>query len=99
MNPAPPVTRILTRPLPGLGADLHLAMVPENQAVRLADPGRRCHLDVVTDQRRFDPADTTDGGSPEHDRVLDLAVGDNAARRHRGERADVGAGHDGPSPD
>ena len=65
MNPAPPVTRILTRYLPpSLGANLPLAVIPENQAVRLTSPGRGRHLDIVADQGCFDPADTPDRGPP-----------------------------------
>src|SRR6266704_6011899 len=98
MNPAPPVTRILTQP-PRLRADLYLAVVPEHQAVRLAHPGGGGHLDIVPDEGRLDAANSADRRSGQNDGVLDLAIGDHATGRDRGERADVGATHLGTGAD
>ncbi len=56
----------------------------------LRDAGRGGDLDVAADERGLDPAYAGDGGVPQHDRVLDLAVLDPAALGDGGERADVG---------
>src|SRR5215469_10674397 len=98
MNPAPPVTRILTRP-PRSRADLYLAVIPEDQAVRLRHPGGGGHLDIVPDEGRLDAAHPADRRPGQDNGILDLAVGDRASGRDRGERADVGAGHLGIGAD
>jgi hypothetical protein len=36
------------------GADLNLAVIPEDQAVRVRDLDRRRDLDIMADQRRLD---------------------------------------------
>src|ERR1700678_176962 len=98
MNPAPPVTRILTQP-PCLRADLYLAVIPEHQAVRLAHPGGGGDLDMMSDEGRLDAAHPPDRGPGQDDGVLDLAIGDHAAWADRGERADVRVGHLGTGAD
>src|SRR4051794_7627288 len=98
MNPAPPVTRILTPP-PGSRADLYLAVIAQHHPVRLAHGGGGGQLDMVADQRRLDAADPADGRPLQDDGVLDLAVSNHAAWRDRGERADIGAGHLGAGAD
>src|SRR5947209_6259877 len=98
MNPAPPVTRILTQP-PRSRADLYLAVIPEYQAVRPGHLGGGGHFDMVPDEGRLDAADPPDRRPGQDDRVLDLAVGDYAARGDRGKRADVRVGHLGTGAD
>src|SRR5208337_890951 len=98
MNPAPPVTRILTPP-PRLRADLYLAVIPQHQAVRLAHPGSGGHLDIVPDEGGLDAAYPADRRPGQDDGVLDLAIGDHAVTGDRGERADVRIGHLGTGAD
>ena len=61
--------------------------------------GRRGDLHAPADQRRLDPAHPADRRSGQHDRVLDLAVLQQAARPDRGERPDVGASDLAVGPD
>src|ERR1700722_7159375 len=94
MNPAPPVTRILIRPTSAVlaaasGTDLDLAVIAEHEPVRLGHPRGRSDLHAPPDQRRLDPANPADRSPSQHDRVLDLAVRQQAARADRGERPHV----------
>ena len=52
----------MAHPSAALRADLDLAVIAENEPVRLGHLGRRGDLDLVPDQRRLDPRDSADRG-------------------------------------
>src|SRR4051794_21310284 len=65
-------------------------MVAEHEPDGAGPRTRPVDLDVPPDQRILDAGHADDAGVLEHDRVLDLAVDENAVVGHRGERPDVG---------